>query len=486
MGKKRAANVSKIGKNLIDALGSDSFEELLHSFALESRLIVDANQTTISYIPEGKYEDAIHTHSFSEKYKSYDVMTVSTGIYGLIVDEMKPVRMPQKELLTDKRWKTFRNLRDERGLEHPPMRGWLASPIFHKDGTLIGVIQATDKTNDRGFTAKDLNLVTHLAKIIGPSFETQYVNNELNMKIHELQQTHDSLVAEKENYKLLFEQSPDAIFIHNFREIVDVNTSLCKILGYRKEELIGKVSSYFMHESALSKIKKARAVIINNGNSVSRLQVKVVKKDNSIIDIESHISLILINNKEHLRIIWKDVTEIQQTKNTLQESEEKFRTMSEASPLGIFVTDARGDCTYTNICWQNITDVTFEEALGQGWRQAIHPDDLAGIDEDFYNGEQNDDIFEGDIRYIRKDGVIVQAYVKIAPMKKGNQLLGYLGVVDDVTEKVQAGKQLQKTYKELEDFYDEAIGRELKMKELEEEVEKLKNELNEAESLTAL
>ncbi|MFZ3136293.1 MAG: hypothetical protein WA126_02750 [Thermodesulfovibrionales bacterium] len=38
-------------------------------------------------------------------------------------------------------------------------------------------------------------------------------------------------------------------------------------------------------------------------------------------------------------------------------------------------------------------------------------------------------------------------------------------------------KELKKRVKELEEFYDMAIGRELRMKELKEEIERLKGEL---------
>ena len=59
----------------------------------------------------------------------------------------------------------------------------------------------------------------------------------------------------------------------------------------------------------------------------------------------------------------------------LRESERKYHALAELSPVGIFRTDAEGDCTYINERWQMIAGITLEEALGKGWVQSLHRDD---------------------------------------------------------------------------------------------------------------
>ena len=44
---------------------SEDFTETLHELALQARLIVGAHQSAVSYIPDGDFKKAIHTHSFS-------------------------------------------------------------------------------------------------------------------------------------------------------------------------------------------------------------------------------------------------------------------------------------------------------------------------------------------------------------------------------------------------------------------------------------
>ena len=68
-----------------------------------------------------------------------------------------------------------------------------------------------------------------------------------------------------------------------------------------------------------------------------------------------------------------------QAAQALAESEARFRSLSEHAPLGVFHTDANGHCTYTNPRWQQIYGLSFEQSLGSGWTQALHPSDKAQV-----------------------------------------------------------------------------------------------------------
>ena len=59
----------------------------------------------------------------------------------------------------------------------------------------------------------------------------------------------------------------------------------------------------------------------------------------------------------------------------LRESEEHYHVLTRLAPVGIFRTDAQGNCTYVNQRWCDIAGISPEQAYGEGWAQAIHPDD---------------------------------------------------------------------------------------------------------------
>jgi two-component system sensor histidine kinase/response regulator len=74
-----------------------------------------------------------------------------------------------------------------------------------------------------------------------------------------------------------------------------------------------------------------------------------------------------------------DITERRFAEARLRESEESFRSLSSASPVGILKTDALGQCEYCNQRWQEITGLTDFEALGEGWTDSVSPEDRAGV-----------------------------------------------------------------------------------------------------------
>lgn len=60
-------------------------------------------------------------------------------------------------------------------------------------------------------------------------------------------------------------------------------------------------------------------------------------------------------------------------------SEKRYHTLTEISPVGIFHTDATGFTTYVNPYWTFISGMQADKALGNGWFDAVHPDDREAL-----------------------------------------------------------------------------------------------------------
>ena len=203
----RAPIVQDIDPSLAAAQGAATFEDALHVLALHARLMIGAHQCALSYVPDGNFKAAMHTHSFSkkyEKYNSYDVMPTGEGIYNLIVDQKASMRMTQEELMSHPQWKNFSDLKNARGLEHPVMVGWLVVPILRRDGGFVGILQLSDKFEGE-FTEEDEELLSRLASVISPTFELQYVLEEeqrhtqqIEEKTRELEMFHDVAIGREE------------------------------------------------------------------------------------------------------------------------------------------------------------------------------------------------------------------------------------------------------------------------------------------------
>jgi PAS domain S-box-containing protein len=68
---------------------------------------------------------------------------------------------------------------------------------------------------------------------------------------------------------------------------------------------------------------------------------------------------------------------VQRTISSLEDSEQRFRRIADASPVLLWISDQAGNRTLSNKAWCDFTGLTQEESLAECWRQAVHPSDRA-------------------------------------------------------------------------------------------------------------
>jgi PAS domain S-box-containing protein len=132
----------------------------------------------------------------------------------------------------------------------------------------------------------------------------------------------------------------------------------------------------------------------------------------------------------------------------LRKSEERFRSLSECSPLGIFGTDGEGLFRYTNRRWQEISGLGPQESLGDGWIRAIHPEDRDAI-----HAEWKKCVSEGRglklyLRILTLQGDVRWAHAHAAPIRSdAGEIIGYVGTIEDVTDRKRMEEDLLKARK---------------------------------------
>jgi PAS domain S-box-containing protein len=133
----------------------------------------------------------------------------------------------------------------------------------------------------------------------------------------------------------------------------------------------------------------------------------------------------------------------------LSQSEERFRSLSVSSPIGIFLLDTTGQCIYTNPRCQKICGFTAAESLGEGWIQSIHPDDRQRAVSDWanYSHEPQEDAYE--YRFQLADGSVRWTHVRSSPMfSDSGKLIGHVGTVEDITDRKQAESDREQIIRE--------------------------------------
>jgi diguanylate cyclase (GGDEF)-like protein/PAS domain S-box-containing protein len=132
------------------------------------------------------------------------------------------------------------------------------------------------------------------------------------------------------------------------------------------------------------------------------------------------------------------VTERNVARDALRTSEARFRAISDASPLGIFVSDREGSCVYTNAAYHEISGLTFEQTLGTNWSMAIHPEDRQRVYAEWCDAVRGEAPFQTEFRFLRHDGSVVWTRVNSAAMSDDLEPRGRVKTVEDITERKQA------------------------------------------------
>lgn len=120
---------------------------------------------------------------------------------------------------------------------------------------------------------------------------------------------------------------------------------------------------------------------------------------------------------------------------TLDENERVFSALTTVSPVGIFRTDAAGQCLFVNHRWCEIGGTSAEAVREAGWAAAIHPDDHARVVAEWNAAVRIGAAFRAEYRLQRPDGHSTWVLGQGVPMGDfDGGVGGYLGTITDITD----------------------------------------------------
>ncbi|GAC1503401.1 MAG: hypothetical protein NVS2B12_14400 [Ktedonobacteraceae bacterium] len=146
----------------------------------------------------------------------------------------------------------------------------------------------------------------------------------------------------------------------------------------------------------------------------------------------------------------------------MQKSEARFRAIFNEAAMGIALVDADGHLLESNTALLEMLGYTRAELRNQIFTVITHPDDVAldtGLYSELVQGKRNQ--YQIEKRYLRKDGSVVEGRLTVSFVRamgsgeKGGEAFA-IGMVEDITERKRAERQLRETMAELEVQYRQA------------------------------
>lgn len=226
-------------------------------------------------------------------------------------------------------------------------------------------------------------------------------------------------------------------------EILECNTAAEKILGLSRDQMAGRTSmdpawrSIHEDESPYPGEQHPSMITLSTGEPQRNVIMGVHKTDHSLTWIEINTELVGRPGQHDREVVcsFRDITDRRSAELAMRESEERFRTLTQNAPVGIFQTDAAGHCQFVNERWVEISGISAAEAAGDGWQSALHPEDRESLYSRWATYSEGDKPFELKYRFKHQNGRVVWVFGRAVPLidHLGN-ISGHIGTISDITE----------------------------------------------------
>ena len=151
-----------------------------------------------------------------------------------------------------------------------------------------------------------------------------------------------------------------------------------------------------------------------------------------------------IKDAGYVNIYGADITERISIEEELRRSEEAFRTLTNASPAIVWVSDPTGAVTYFNDRWFELTGLTPGRSVGDAWLAAVHPDDRQDLEAKWEASVSRGAPYEGECRYLNSRGEYRWHSFRALPRRESDgRISGWYGVSVDVHEARTAAERIK-------------------------------------------
>jgi len=236
-----------------------------------------------------------------------------------------------------------------------------------------------------------------------------------------------------DRYATLFAYAPDGILIADRESrYLDANPSMCRMLGYSRDELIGLHASDIVAPAETPHIAPALAQIAERSEYHREWQFR--RKDGSMFLAEVIATAMPDGN---LLAMIRDVTDRNQSDTVLRRTEERMRFALESAHIGIW------DMDYVSgvLQWSNVLEEQYGVASGtfdgtfDTFSERIHPDDRAAVLNTIGDSMKTGSDFAVLHRTIRPDGTVrwLSGAGRTLLDDRG-QPLRTVGISQDITE----------------------------------------------------
>jgi PAS domain S-box-containing protein len=258
----------------------------------------------------------------------------------------------------------------------------------------------------------------------------------------------DQIARSMTRTREIIELAPDAFFQADLAaRFTDVNQAACRLLGYDRDELIGRTIIDIIPSEDIPRLFATRDYLRSPGTAEVS-EWTLLRKDGTRVPVE--VSANILPDGRWQAFV-RDINERKRIDWALQESEERFRLTIEDAPVGIALVALDGHFVRVNRAYCEIVGYTSDELTGLTFQAITHPDDVdtdrAAIGQ-LIRGEIPR--YQREKRYLSKDRTIVDVMLSVSVLRDRDGAPRYfISQIEDIGDRKRTDSALKESEQRL-------------------------------------
>jgi diguanylate cyclase (GGDEF)-like protein/PAS domain S-box-containing protein len=265
------------------------------------------------------------------------------------------------------------------------------------------------------------------------------IDRELGVTIGTYQET-TALRDAEERFQRAFEDAAIGMAITGTDgRFVRVNHSLAAMLGSEPHQLAGAAVRDLTHPAHHEDDREAMRALAAGEQNTYSAEKRYLRADGTEAWVALHVTVVrnADGGPQYFLSQMADIGERRAAEHALAQSEERFRTLASASPVGVFAIAEDGRLAYANERLREIFDMPAEVLDGGPWLERVPVEDRERLVGEFRRARALGERTSLDVRV--KAGIDRWARIHMAPVSKGpDEPMGLVGTIEDVTVEVTA------------------------------------------------
>lgn len=263
--------------------------------------------------------------------------------------------------------------------------------------------------------------------------------------IKERMSAEKSLRESENRLRTVLEAMPTGVMIIDVEThtITDANRVAAKMFGAPKEEIIGSVCHHFICPAQVG-----QCPITDMGQVVDNSERVLLRADGGKVPILKTVASLMLEGRKHLLESFVDITEPKKMEQTLMESEEKLRRITESAQDAIIMMDLEGNVTFWNAAAERILGYSGAEIIGKNLHHALAPSRYNKEHAEAFTAWQATG--EGaavgktlELEAIRKDGAEIPVELSLSTVRLHDKCHA-LGIIRDITARRKNEEEIRK------------------------------------------